>query len=107
MKKIPNAAKCAPIFETTTKKHSMETKTGTEDKDHKGAEKNLEDKFETFMKNPKTSSGGGGFLKSKDEAKEKKKGSSSSSTKDGMLTTGGVLLTAAVMLLKAMEKKKK
>ena len=47
----------------------METKTGTEDKDQKGAEQNLEDKFETFMKNPKTSSGGGGFLKSKDEAK--------------------------------------
>ena len=59
----------------------METKTGTEDKDHKGAEKNLEDKFETFMKNPKTSSG------------------------DGMLTTGGVLFATAVSLLKGMEKK--
>ena len=71
----------APRRETTTEKRSMETQTETEDKDQKGAEKTLEEKFETFMKNPKTSSG------------------------DEMLTTGGVLFTAAVSLLKGMEQK--
>ena len=73
----------APRRETTTEQRSMETQTETEDKilDQKGAEKTLEEKFETFMKKPKTSSG------------------------DGMLTTGGVLFTTAVSLLKEMEKK--
>ena len=71
----------APRRETTTEKRSMETQTETEDKDQKGAEKTLEEKFETFMKKPKTSSG------------------------DGMLTTGGVLFTTAVSLLNGMEKK--
>ena len=70
----------APRCETTTEKRSIETQTETEDKkDQK--EKTLEEKFETFMKKPKTSSG------------------------DGMLTTGGVLFTAAVSLLKGMEQK--
>ena len=73
----------APRRETTTEKRSMETQTESEDKilDQKGAEKTLEEKFETFMKKPKTSSG------------------------DEMLTTGGVLFTTAVSLLNGMEKK--
>ena len=82
----------------------------------------IEDKFETFMKNPKTSSGGGGFSKrnnlekrssSTEDEKWKspfKPGSESSQDSregEGMSTTGGILFAAVLVAGKMMQSSKK
>ena len=81
----------------------------------------IEDKFETFMKNPKTSSGGGGFSKRTNLEKRSssfqdekwkspfKPGSESSedSREDkGMSTTAGILFTAVLVAGKMMQSSK-
>jgi len=81
----------------------------------------IEDKFETFMKNPKTSSGGGGFskrtnLEKRSSSTEDEKWKSpfkpgSESFKDsrefeGMSTTGGILFATVLVAGKMMQSSK-